>query len=310
MKLRHLLTGILCGALLGACGTLPESADEVMSGDAPPTLLSWSDVRKLPSPDELPQLFYGTDQRQFGELRLPPGVPGPFPVMILIPGDCWRADDNYAYLRPLAESLSTLGIATWTIEYRRIGDSGGWPATFRDVAMAADHLRVLAQNYPLDLRRVVAAGHSGGGQLALWLAARPRLAENSPLYVRGPMTIHGVIGLAAITDLAAQRSVTRRACGSAVDELLGGNPQTVAERYALTSPLALLPLRVPQWFVHGAHDRLASTDSVMRYVEAARKHGDRVVVGVTSNAGHYEPVVPGSATWMTLQQAVVAALLQ
>lgn len=291
-------------AALAACATVDERPE--WDGAPQSALLSWSDVRDLPAPAPVPLLQYGTELRQVGELRLPPGVPGPFPVLILIPGDCETPDDD-GYLRPLADSLATLGVATWTIDYRRAIGDADWRDSYRDVALATDHLRKLAQEYPLNLKRVVAAGHAGGGDLALWLAARKRLRQNDPLYVRKPQPIHGVIGLAAITDLEAQRAVSGSACARAVDTL-AGNAATQKGQLAALSPIALLPLGVPQWFVHGAADTLVPPEQVMHYAEIARKKGDRVTLGVTSNAGHYEPVVPASTTWMTLQQAVVAAL--
>jgi hypothetical protein len=46
------------------------------------------------------------------------------------------------------------------LEYRRIGNpGGGLPGTFADVTQGADHLRVLARTYPLDLNRDVVIGH-------------------------------------------------------------------------------------------------------------------------------------------------------
>lgn len=289
------------GALLAACGSMTERphAEE-------PGLLSWRDIRELPAPAAAQQSSYGPEPGQSGELRLPPGVPGPFPVLILIPGDC-AADDDDGYLRPLAESLATLGVATWTIDYRRPAESADWHDSFRDVARATDHLRELARESPLNLKRVVAAGHAGGGEMALWLAARKRLREDDPLYVRRPQAIHGVIGLAAITDLEAQRAVPQSACAQVAEAWIGG-ATAEPDRVAALSPIALLPLGVPQWFVHGARDARVPAGQVMHYAETARRKGDRVTLGVTSNAGHYEPVVPASATWMTLQQAVIAAL--
>src|SRR5439155_8576098 len=141
------------------------------------------------------------DSLQFGELRLPKGR-GPFPVAIVIHGGCWRSDYDLKHVGPLAGALTERGIATWTIEYRRIGDpGGGWPGTFEDVAQAADHLRALARRYPLDLHHVVAIGHSAGGHLALWLAARPGLPPDAALASADPLPISGVVGLAAISDL-------------------------------------------------------------------------------------------------------------
>jgi acetyl esterase/lipase len=302
MKLRNLLA-VAAGLACAGCALIDgrrAGADGVAEG-----LLEWRDVRTQAQPEKVPPLSYGTARHQVGELRLPPGVDGPFPVLVLIPGPCWDGDSSY--LRPLAASLATLGVATWTVDYRAAGKGEAWSDPMLDVARATDHLRTLAQTWPLDLRRVAVAGHGGGGQLALWLAARGRIAEGDALYLRDPLPIRGVIGLAAITDLAAQRVAGDAGCGATLDRLLNGAPEGVASSL---SPSALSPLRVPQWLVQGALDHRVAVDGASAYAERARRKGDRVTIGVTSNAGHWEPVVPGSSTWMTLQQAVVAALLQ
>jgi acetyl esterase/lipase len=90
----------------------------------------------------------------------------------VIHGGFWRAPYDLEYFEPACGALTMAGAATWNIEYRRIGSGGGFPATFHDVARAVDHLREFAPRYDLDLSRVVTLGHSGGGQLALWAAAR------------------------------------------------------------------------------------------------------------------------------------------
>ena len=70
------------------------------------------------------------------------------------------------------------GIATWNIEYRRLGETGsGWPGTYLDVGRAVDHVRAIAGEHHLDLGRVAVVGHSAGGHLAMWTAARRRLTE-------------------------------------------------------------------------------------------------------------------------------------
>ena len=302
MKLRNLLAA---AAGLACAGCALIDGREVGADGVAEGLLEWRDVRAQAQPEKVPPLSYGTARHQVGELRLPPGVEGPFPVLVLIPGPCWEGDGSY--LRPLAASLATLGVATWTIDYRAAGQGESWTDAALDVARATDHLRVLAQTWPLDLRRVAVAGHGGGGQLALWLAARGRIAKGDALYLRDPLPPRAVIGLAAITDLDAVRADAQAGCSGMLDRLLDGAPDTAA---AQLSPARLLPLRTPQWLVQGALDHRVAADAASRYAEQARRKGDRVTIGVTSNAGHWEPVVPGSATWMTLQQAVVAALLQ
>src|SRR5947209_14342486 len=140
------------------------------------------------------QLHYGSEPLQFGELYVPNG-PGPHPVMILIHGGFWRARYGLSLMTGLAKDLAKRGIAAWNIEYRRIGDiGGGWPGTLQDVALAADYLRTIGPTYLIDSQRVVAVGHSAGGHLALWLAARPRIAQDSPIAVGNtPLSLMGVI---------------------------------------------------------------------------------------------------------------------
>lgn len=278
---------------------------------APPTStspmshpLSWNEVEQLPLPPAGERIAYGSSPQEFGELRVPAGK-GPFPVVILVHGGCWLADFDYIHITRLAAAMVQMGIATWTIEYRRLGDAGGgWPNTFLDVARAGDYLRPLARRYPLDLSRVAAAGHSAGGQLALWLAARGKLPRDSELYMKQPLKLAGVIGLAAITDLNTYRNGPPSSCNASVDRLLGGSPETMARRYAQTSPLALLPLSVPQWLIQGELDHIVAPASASVYVEAARAKGDAASLRPVTGAAHFEMVVPQPPAWPVLQAAL------
>src|SRR3954451_18132132 len=112
---------------------------------------------------------YGADPEQFGELRLPAGD-GPHPAIVYVHGGGYRANVTLAGAAGICTALTALGYATWSIEYRRLGNGGGWPATFDDVEAAARYLVTLAREAPIDLERVVVAGQSAGGQLALYLA--------------------------------------------------------------------------------------------------------------------------------------------
>lgn len=259
-------------------------------------VLAWPTV---PADHRVP---YGNDPLQFGELRLPKGS-GLHPVAIIIHGGCWLSRYDLNHIGSLCAALSRAGIATWSLEYRRVGNSGGgWPGTFEDVARGADHLRALARTHPLDLRRVVAVGHSAGGHLALWLAARHRLPKNSELYTAVPLRLRGVVSLAGVTDLRRFRP----GCNNAVPQLLGGDPDVVPARYEQSSPIELLPIGVPQRLIHGHHDRIVTLDLVRDYEAAALKKGDDVKLIGLADAGHFELIAPQSAAWSTVQDAVVS----
>jgi acetyl esterase/lipase len=293
-------------ALCWALALPPVSAEKAVS-ETPP-VLSWNELkaRALPAPGQ--HLAYGSAPQQFGELRLPAGT-GPFPVAVLVHGGCWLNAFDYRYFTHLAASITAQGVATWTIEYRRLGDAGGgWPGTFLDVAQATDHLRELLRDHPLDLSRVAAVGHSAGGQLALWLAARHKLPPDSELYTPFPLRVRSVVGLAPITDLHRYRVGAPDSCNASVDPLLGGTPQQQARRYAETSPLALLPLGAAQWLIQGGRDPIVPADSVRHYADAARALGESVQRMEQPLAGHFEPAVPDTTTWADVRTALAQAL--
>ena len=252
-----------------------------------------------PSPDA--QISYGDDQFQFGYLRLPEGS-GPHPVIVFMHGGCWLSVFDIRYTGLAEQAFADAGYAVWSLEYRRVGNpGGGWPGTFLDVATGADHLTELAREYPLDLDRVIAIGHSAGGQLALWLAARGRIPASSELYTAGPLPIHGVLALAPAPNLETLHS--SGSCGPGVDGLMGGSPNVRPERYQVGSPMQLMPVDVPQRVVVGALDAQFGP-SGRAYFQAAQRAGSSpVTLREAPESGHFEMVVPYTSTWpITLQE--------
>lgn len=268
--------------------------------------LSPADINALPSAPADERFAYGPGPQQFGDLRLPPG-PGPFPVAVVIHGGCWV--ESYADLQntaALADALRRDGFATWNLEYRRIDQpGGGWPGTFLDAAHGIDALRELARRHPLDLRRVVVVGHSAGGQLALWAAARRRLPPGSALFVRDPLPVCGVVALGTPADLARFRLKESDVCGDAVvTKLMGGGPDRVPGRYAQGSPIELLPLGVPQILVTGSDDFIENPPEGAAYVAAARAAGDRAEQRVVPDSGHHEYNSPETPAGQAARAAV------
>jgi acetyl esterase/lipase len=276
----------------------------MQTADGQTELMTTADYNRLggPAPDFVER--YGEAPEQYGQLRLPatasPGLP--VPVIVVIHGGCWLEEYDLTGTEPLSHALTGLGVATWNIEYRRIGsDGGGWPGTFEDVAAAADHLRILAGRYPLDLDRVVTLGHSAGGHLALWLAARGDLPGGSP-GSSDPLPVHGVVALAAVSDLVS--GAENEVCGNAIPNLLGGMPAAEPERYARTSPRQLLPLGLPQVLIHGAGDQYVPPGQSRDYASAARDAGEDAELLLVENAGHFEIVAPTTTAWRSVERAV------
>jgi acetyl esterase/lipase len=273
---------------------------------APAQGVSFEEVQKRKAAPPTARIAYGTGPQQFGELWVPRG-PGPHPVAVIVHGGCWQKEYGEDHIRPVCAAVAEMGVAAWCLEYRRVGDEGGgWPGTLEDVARGADHLRRIAPAHGLDLGRVVAVGHSAGGHLALWLAARPRLPESDPRRGKDPLRLRGVVGLAPIPDLA--RGAKARVCGTAVEDLLGGSPEAQPARYAAASPFALLPLGVRQELVHGRADRIVPVSLSEDYVAAARAKGDAATLTPVDGAGHFDVIAPGSRAWLAVETAIRSVL--
>jgi acetyl esterase/lipase len=239
------------------------------------------------------RIYYGAYYLLFGDLRLPIGSGhGPYPVAIMIHGGSWQSYVNLDYMQPLAEALRCAGIATWNIEYRRIGvPGGGWPNTFLDVASAADFLRKLALLYPLDLSRVVTIGHSSGASLAMWLAARHRLPTDAELYTPNPLPIKGVVALGG----GGSPPVTVAELSALMRQLLGGGTDAeIAPRIKEVYPVELLPLGVPQVFVNGEFDSWSSIPRLQTYISMATAKGDQVQLIVVEGGGHFDSPDPAN----------------
>jgi acetyl esterase/lipase len=256
-----------------------------------------------PAADE--RVSYGGHPSQFAELYRPER-PGPFPVVVLIHGGYWRAAHGLGHMAHLAAELRARGIAAWSLEYRRLGGDGGWPATFLDVAAGADLLRSAAARASLDLDRVVTMGFSAGGHLALWLAARSRLPVGDALRGANPLTLAGAISLAGVVDL--RRGSALGLSSGVVDQLMGGAPDRVPERYAAASPYDLLPLRMPQLLIHGRSDPIVPIELSRRYVARATALDDPVDLLDLPDTGHFELIDPRRPQGRTVLERAIRLL--
>jgi acetyl esterase/lipase len=239
---------------------------------------------------------YGPSESQEADLHIP-RITRP-PVVCLLHGGFWRMPYGRDEFGPVARDLTSRGFAVWNLEYRRLGaPAGGWPGTFHDVAAGIDHLaNLVAAGTDLDLSRVIVVGHSAGGHLALWSAAR----DSKQSVLRKPTRVQpaAAAGLAAIVDLV--RTFALSAGNGAVNELLGGSPGQQPARYATASPIALLPLGVPHLILHGTADEALPVETAREYVRAAKAAGDSVQFFELPHAAHMEYLDTNSEAHSTL----------
>ncbi|RJS24157.1 alpha/beta hydrolase [Corallococcus sp. H22C18031201] len=265
---------------------------------------TWVLDEPQPPPDA--RIAYGEGPHRFGELRLPAG-PGPHPVVVFVHGGFWRAMYGLEHAGHLCADLTRRGFATWSLEFRRVGHAGGgYPGTLEDVAAGLDHLRVMAPSRGLDLSRVVVMGHSAGGQLAMWLAARSRLQPGQPLYAAAPLRFRGVVSLAGVVDL--EQGVARRLGDGAVAAFVGEGAPDLAARYAVASPAMLQPLPVPQVLVHGTVDDTVPVEMSDAFHTRGRALGAPITYVRLEGTGHYELIDPRSQEWPRVMEALQSLL--
>ncbi|MER5178849.1 alpha/beta hydrolase [Streptomyces sp. NPDC002896] len=246
---------------------------------------------------------YGDHPDQVIDLYAPRDGAPSAPLVVVLHGGAWRAPYDRGHITPFADFLARRGFAVANVEYRRgslIPAQGGegpvagrWPETFDDVAAALDALPALVREVlpQADARRTVVTGHSAGGHLALWAAARHLLPEDAPWRTARPALLRGVVALAPIADFAVARKLD--VCSGAVEQLLGGD-ETFAERLPYADPVALLPTGIATTLVQGRGDIDVPQQVAESYADAAAKAGEVVGLTLLEGVGHFPLIDPAA----------------
>lgn len=214
-------------------------------------LSAWADAASIP----VETIRYGEHPDQELDFRRTAATA---PTAIVLHGGFWRPGFARDTTAALSVALTRAGWATANVEYRRLG-AGAYRELLDDVRAAARGLDA-----------AVAIGHSAGGHLALWLAAKG--------------DVRAAVALGGVCDLAAAE---RDHLGDdAVRELFGGAAREDAD------PAQLLPLGVQQVLVHGVHDDRVPVEHARAYAARARAVGDDCSLVELGDAGHFDVIDP------------------
>jgi acetyl esterase/lipase len=281
-----------------------------------------------PAVDPDTTVAYGDHPDQVIDFYAPHGEPGPggaAPLVVVLHGGAWRAPYDRRHISPFADYLARRGFAVASVEYRRGGEgevqgqgedqsqpqtqgqgqvpggdtasagpvAGRWPDTFDDVAAALDALPALVREAvpQADPRRTVVTGHSAGGHLALWAAARHLLPADAPWRIDRPAPLRGVVALAPIADFAVAEKLD--VCGGACGQLLGGDEWFV-ERQPYADPALLLPTGIATTLVQGRTDVVVPQAVAESYADAAAKAGEVVGLTLLEDVGHFPLIDPAA----------------
>lgn len=303
--MRHVFATAMLLAL-AACSTSTMTGP-VDKGDYYAGQNLWgTDAHLAPSkPDAI--LHYADHPRGFAELRLPKGAQagkGPFPLAVIFHGGCWKTGvATQAYMGPLATRWQELGIATLNVDYREVGDGGGWPGSFEDWNAASELIDQVWRKYPIDRDRVTLVGHSAGALPALWLA-EVQAAADAPAGARLALLARGAVIFDGPADLALERDGFDSLCGfPSVDPFMGGSVEQVPERYAAISPSYHEPRLKHVLFVQAKLPAPAE-----RAQQAMRDALIRVDLRPNPGASHFDIITPGAPAYAANEDNVLKVL--
>jgi len=293
MRLSSLLLALVLGAATSVHAA-PMKLDDYLAlrGPAPTTTLA-----------------YGPAPSQYAELFVPAGA-GPFPVAVLVHGGCWNSKfGGITQFRNMAGALAARGIAVWNVEYRRIDEpGGGYPGMYLDMHAALDLLKQHAPAHKLDLERIVAVGHSAGGQLVQWIAGRTRIPASSPLHQGNPLPIDRIVSLGGLADLRHEAALIKTSCDRDLAQLAGEASATRPDVLLDTNAADLMPNGTRTWLVTGALDTISPPRVAHDYAARARQAGDMAEVVILPQASHYDEVATSSPAWPTVLGVIEGAL--
>lgn len=231
------------------------------------------------------------------DLHLPPGAPESTStrLVFLLHGGFWKVAYDRRHTRRLARALADRGSLVATPEYRRVGagserhpeDRGGWPITGHDVLQAATRLPGLIAGLGLAVPPAcTVAGHSAGGQLALWLLGQPNAVEG--------LGVDRTVGLAPVCDL--REAIRLELGGDATRAFLKDEDPDDADPMVLLDPAPDAEVVL----VHATGDQDVPVALSRGFVAEHPWAHVREVPG-----DHFAPIEPSGPAWEVVRPALL-----
>ena len=223
-------------------------------------------------------IAYGSDPDQVADVRY--GQRGAdLPLVVLIHGGFWKPQYDRSHTEAMASALAVAGWTVLTLEYRRI--PGQPNCTLQDIATALEKLPAMVEQHN---GKAILVGHSAGGHLALWAAAKCIAHANAGY------TLHGVLGLAPAADLRLAHAL--HLGDGAVHTFLGTDPAARPD----VDPMQLPAPTVPVTILQGGADAIVPLSVASSYCAAFPKTRQVPL----PECGHFAVIDPASSAWPSL----------
>ncbi|PXX68544.1 acetyl esterase/lipase [Nocardia tenerifensis] len=227
------------------------------------------------APVESPGTVYNTVDGQDLKLdvKLPEGAPvRPRPAVVWVHGGGWRNGDR-GEAPQWHKWLIDKGYAVFAIDYRMVPPAR-WRQSPADVKCAVGWVKQQAATYGVDPDRVLLAGGSAGGNLALMGAyADDRVPPSCAV---ADTSVNAVAAFYPVPDLAEAWRDTGlpERMRTFLADYTGGTPDQVPDRYRAASPATYVrPNLPPTLLMHGDRDHVAPYRGSAELAERLRRVG-------------------------------------
>lgn len=195
------------------------------------------------------------DRDLLADLWQPPeGVEPSGLGLVYVHGGYYELLDKDSGTRPLFRHLTRQGHVVMDISYRLL-DETDIVGMVHDVKRATAWLAAHADRYRIDADRIVVAGASSGGNLALLAAYSHAHPELSPDDIAYEPRMHGVVAYYGVHDWPAFAQLDDAEGQQLRERLLGGTLDEVPDRYSLASPISHVDTHTPTTLlIQGLHD--------------------------------------------------------
>ena len=210
-------------------------------------------------------------------------------AVVIVHGGGWMLGER-GMVAPLAKEFAAQGFLAVPVEYRLVKEAP-WPAQRDDVVAAAEWVAANAGELGIDADRIVFAGSSAGGHLALMAAAA----------LGGKARIGAVLSLFSASELTLEQPAPKGTFGA--PQLVG--PDASAEALAAASPLHQVDAEFPPVFLlHGGADWMIDPQASINLYQRLVELGVKAEMHIVADALHEFVEEPGLCGPMVSEMAL------